>query len=198
MIYALEMDKQREKLIEVIDYLKSTGINQKKIGFEIGVDNIYLSHLRSGGIKNITQEVLEGLHYAYGVNTRYITHGASNMFDTVGIKYASFDSFVDSWDLVEHEDKSYLHFSMDENFYKFLIEVYNLKEASKKTDDKEKMTEAFQKAFELLKEKHPTESSPKDFVLIPADDMIEIAQANISRRKSLNEVVNILNFHEEK
>lgn len=48
MIYALEMDKQREKLIEVIDYLKSTGINQKKIGFEIGVDNIYLSHLRSG------------------------------------------------------------------------------------------------------------------------------------------------------
>ena len=198
MIYALEMNKQREKLIEVIDYLKSTGLHQKEIGFDIGVDNIYISHLRSGGIKNITQELLEGLHNAYGINTKYITHGASNMFDTAGIKYDSFDAFVNSWDLVEHEDRAYLHFSIDEEFYKFLIEVYNFKEASQKTDDNQKMAEAFQKALEWLNEEFPTKSSPKDFVLIPADDMRKIAQENISRRKNLKEVKNILDFHEEK
>lgn len=77
---------------------------------------------------------------------------------------------------------------MDENFYKFLIEVFNLKEASEKNDDLEKMTEAFQKACESLKEKYPTKSSTKEYVLIPADDMLEIAQNNVSQRKSLNEV----------
>ena len=198
MIYPLEIEKQREKLIEVIDYLKSTGIKQKDIGFEIGADNIYLSHLRSGDVKNITPETLEGLHDAYGINARYITHGASAMFDIAGSKYNSFDSFVDSWDLVEHEDKSYLHFSMDENFYKFLINVYNLKESSERTEDKEKMAEAFQKAFESLKENYPTKSSPKEYVLIPCDNMIEIVQANTSIRKSLNELVKTLNLHGEK
>lgn len=192
------MDKQREQLIKVIDYLMSTGIQQKKIGIEIGTDNVYLSHLRSGTIKNIPTEVIEGLHDAYHINPRYITHGASNMFDITELKYDSFDSFVDSWDLVEHEDKSYLHFSMDENFYNFLIHVFHLKEASERTGDPEKMAEAFQKALDSLKEKHPMKSSLKEYVLIPATDVLEIAQENDNRRKNLNEVINILELYQEK
>lgn len=195
MLYNLGIEEQRKQLISVIDYLKSTGITQKEIAFEIGVDNIYMSHLRSGIVKYITPEVLEGMHDAYNINPQYITHGATNMFDVAGSKYEHFDNFVDSWDLVEHENKEYLHFIMDENFYSFLTSVYNLKEASQNSDDAKKMAEAFEKAFESLKENFPNASKPKEYVLIPADDMIEIATDNISKRKSLSEVVDILNMY---
>ena len=195
MLYNLGIEEQRKQLISVIDYLKSTGITQKEIAFEIGVDNIYMSHLRSGIVKYITPEVLEGMHDAYNINPQYITHGATNMFDVAGSKYEHFDNFVDSWDLVEHENKEYLHFIMDENFYSFLTSLYNLKEASQNFDDAKKMAEAFEKAFESLKENFPNASKPKEYVLIPADDMIEIATDNISKRKSLSEVVDILNMY---
>ena len=198
MLYNLGIEEQRKQLISVIDYLKSTGITQKEIAFEIGVDNIYISHLRSGIVKYITPEVLEGMHDAYNINPQYITHGASNMFDVAGSKYEHFDNFVDSWDLVEHENKDYLHFTMDENFYNFLISVYNIKEASQNSDDAKKMAEAFEKAFESLKENFSNSSIPKEYVLIPADDMIEIASDNISKRKSLSEVVDILNMYSPK
>lgn len=56
------------------------------------------------------------------------------------------------------------------------------------------MAEAFGKAFESLKENFSDSSVPKEYVLIPADDMIEIASDNISKRKSLSEVINILNL----
>lgn len=194
MKYNLGIDEQREKLITVIDYLKSKGIKQKDIAVEIGVDNIYISHLRSGKIKKITPEVIEGLHDVYNINPQYITHGASNMFDTAGLKYENFDSFVDSWDLVEHEDKEYLHFAMDENFYKFLVNVFNLKEASSKTDDVVKAAEAFDKALDSLKENYQPSKTSKEYVLIPADDMLEIAQDNIPKRKSLGEVIDMLSL----
>ena len=141
---------------------------------------------------------MTGLQDAYNINPQYITHGASNMFDVAGSKYEHFDNFVDSWDLVEHENKDYLHFTMDENFYNFLISVYNIKEASQNSDDAKKMAEAFEKAFESLKENFSNSSIPKEYVLIPADDMIEIAADNISKRKSLSEVVDILNMYSPK
>lgn len=198
MLYNLGIEEQRKQLISVIDYLKSTGISQKEIAFEIGVDNVYMSHLRSGTVKYITPEVIEGLHDAYNINPQYITHGATNMIDIAGSKYEHFDNFVDSWDLIEHEDKNYLHFTMDENFYNFLISVYNLKEASQNSDDAKKLAEAFEKAFESLKENFSASNKPKEYVLIPADDMIEIASDNIPKRKSLNEFINILNLYPPK
>lgn len=195
MLYNLGIEEQRKQLIAVIDYLKSTGIKQKEIGFEIGLDNVAMSHLRSGALKNIPPEVIEGLHDSYNINPKYITHGASNMFDIAGVQYEHFDNFVDEWNLVEHEGKEYLHFSMDESFYNFLINVYNLKEASNNSDDEKKTAEAFEKAIESLKENFSGSSTPKEYVLIPADDMIEIANGNIPRRKNLAEVVKILDLY---
>lgn len=198
MIKQLEITKQFKQLIAVIDYLKSIGIMQKEIAITIGQDNVYISHLRSGTLKYIPPDVISNLKRAYNINPRYITHGASNMFDIAGLKYENFDNFVDKWDLVEHEDKEYLHFSMDENFYKFLIDVYNLKEASSKSNDAERMAEAFQKALESLKENFSDSTNSKEYVLIPADDMLEIAQDNIPKRKSLNELSKTLNFYPPK
>lgn len=73
MLYILGIEEQRKQLISVIDYLKSTGISQKEIAFEIGVDNVYMSHLRSGTVKYITPEVIEGLHDKYNINP-ILTH----------------------------------------------------------------------------------------------------------------------------
>lgn len=194
LLYILGIEEQRKQLISVIDYLKSTGISQKEIAFEIGVDNVYMSHLRSGTVKYITPEVLRVYTNKYNINPKYITHGASNMFDIASTKYEHFENFVDAWDLIKHENNAYLHFTIDENFYKFLISVYNLKEASQDSNDVNKMAEAFGKAFESLKENFSNSSVPKEYGLIPADDMIEIASDNISKRKSLSEVINILNL----
>lgn len=66
------------------------------------------------------------------------------MFDTAGLKYENFYKLVDKWDLVKHENKKYLH-SMDENFYKFLIDVYNLKEAFSHSDNDKKWQKLLKK-----------------------------------------------------
>lgn len=60
------------------------------------------------------------------------------------------------------------------------------------------MKEAFVKAFESLKGNFSDSEHPKEYVLIPADDMIEIATDNIAKRKSLSEVIDILNLHPPK
>lgn len=195
MIYNLGIEEQRKQFIAVIDYLKSTGISQKEIAAKIGEDTIYISHLRSGDIKYITPNIIEGLHDAYNINPQFITHGASNMFDAAGLKYENFEKFVDNWDLVEHENKEYLHFSMDENFYNFLIDVFNFKKTSSNSDDAKRMAEAFDKAIASLKENYPSSERLKEYVLIPADDMLDIADDNISKRKSLSEVIDILDIY---
>ena len=120
------------------------------------------------------------------------------MYDIPGFKYENFESFVDDWDLVEHENKEYLHFTMDENFYKFLIGVYNLMEASTHDEKNKRMEEALSEAIKSLKENYPDLEKPKEYVLIPADDMEEIAKDNVKRRKSLGEVTDILNIYPKK
>ena len=195
MFYDLDLDGQREQLANVIDHLIQTGNKKKDIAAKIGRSTYDISHFLSGALINIPDEVVENLHEEYGINPNYIRKGATNMFDIPGIKYENFESFVDDWDLVEHENKEYLHFTMDENFYKFLIDVHNLMEASTKDKKENRMEEAFVKAFESLKGNFSATKKAKEYVLIPADDMIELANDNVARRKSLSEVVRILDFY---
>ncbi len=198
MLYDLDIDKQREQFIKVINHLMQLGNKKKEIATRIGLSTYDISHLISGLLKNISNEVIENLHEEFGINPNFILKGASNMYDIPGIKYDNFENFVDDWDLVEHENKEYLHFTMDENFYTFLIDVYKLKETSTNSDNTKKMVEAFEKALESLKENFSDSSNSKEYVLIPADDMVEIATDNVSKRKSLTEVVDILNFYPPK
>ncbi len=194
MLYDLDLDKQREQFKNVIDNLVSAGNKKKEIAQRIGITAYDISHMISGRIVRISDDVLENLHVEFGINPNYIRKGAANMFDISGMKYANFESFVDNWDLVEHENKEYLHFTMDENFYKFLIDIYNLMEASRQNDKDKQMEEALAKASESLRESVPVTEQPKEYVLIPVDDMVEIATDNVTRRKNLSEVVDILNL----
>jgi DNA-binding Xre family transcriptional regulator len=193
-MYDLDLENQREQFSKVIEHLLKTGIKKKEIAARIALSTYDISHILSGAIKNITIEVLENLHAEFGINPNYIRKGTSNMFDIPGMKFENFEAFVDKWDLVEHENKKYLHFTIDENFYKFLIDVYDyMVIANPKTDVNEKK-EAFTEALNALKNNFPDIQQPQEYVLIPADDMIEITSNNISRQKNLSEVIDIINL----
>lgn len=194
MLYDLDIDKQREQFALVINHLKQTNHSQKDIAQKIGLTSFDISHIKSGSIKKISKEIIDNLHNEFNINPNFILKGASNMYDIPGIKYENFEEFVDNWNLVDHERKEYLHFSMDENFYKFLIDVYKLKEASIISDNTKEMKDAFAKAFESLKENFSTSNSSKEYVLLPVDDMIEIMSDNVSKRKELCNVLDILNL----
>ena len=198
MLYDLDLDEQRKQFANVIDYLLQTGTKKKEIALRIGRTTYDISHFLSGDLISIPDDVLENLHEEFGINPNYIRKGATNMFDIPGIKYENFESFVDSWDLVEHENEEYLHFTMDENFYNFLIEIYNFMEASTQRNKEKRMKEAFEKAFGTLKESFSDSEHPKEYVLIPADDMMEIATDNVAKRKNLSEVIDILNLYPPK
>lgn len=247
MLYELDNDGKRKQFTQVIEHLMKNGHKQKEIATRIGLTTYDISHLISGERKNISWEVIDNLHEEFHINPNFIVKGATNMYDIPGIKYENFENFVDSWDLVEHENKEYLHFAMDEKFYEFLIDVFNLKEASSKTDANEKMAEAFDKilafrkknlskkdylyfstehelykfvenvfnnmdnfsnstnskemkkafdkAFESLKADYQPSKNPRDYVLIPADVVLEIAEHNVSRRKHIAEFVNIIDIY---
>ena len=192
MLYDLDLDAQRKQFANVIEHLLKTGIKKKEIASRIGLTPYDISHLLSGKLINISGDVLYNLHKEFGINPDYIRKGATNMFDIPGIKYKNFESFVDTWNVVEHKNKEYLYLTMDENFYIFLIEIYNLMEASTQNKKDKRMEEAFAKAFESLKGNFSDSEHPKEYVLIPADDMMEIATDNVARRKNLSEVIDIL------
>lgn len=194
MLYELNNDEKREQFAQVIDHLMQNGHKQKEIATRIGLTTYDISHLKSGALKEISSEVIDNLHEEFHINPNFIVKGATNMYDIPGIKYENFENFVDDWNLVNHESKSYLHFFMSENFYKFLIDVYNLKEASANSDDSPKMKAAFEKAFESLKENFSDSDNSKEFVLLPKDVMLKIIQDNIPKRQELGEIIDLLNL----
>ena len=195
MLYELDNEGQRKQFAQVIDHLVQTGEKKKDIAMNIGLPPHDISRLISGALKNISSDTIESLHENYQINPNYIIKGATNMYDIPGIKYENFEMFVDDWDLVKHKEKEYLHFTMDEGFYNFLIDVYKLKEATQNSNPTTQTVEAFEKAAESYKEKFPNSISLKEYVLIPEDDMIEIVTDNVERKKNLAEVINLLELN---
>ncbi len=115
------MKQQRNRLKIVCEYLKSTGISQRDIADEVDCNEDKLSHLKSGKIKYIPDELLSKLHKAYNINPNYIRIRSDILLDMVGHKFEQFESFVDSWNTVKKGNHEYLHITMDQNFYNFLI-----------------------------------------------------------------------------
>lgn len=195
MRYMVEAEEQRKNFIKVIDYLKSRGIKQKDIGAKIGLDSSSISKLCSGEIKYISDSVLENLHVEFNINPNFIRYNSEFIIDIPQLKFEGFESFVEEWEVVDYKEKSYLHFSMDENFYNFLLEVYTLKENLPTTEDN-KAPNAFLSAFESLKRSYSTKANSKNYVLIPSDDYKKISKANKHRRKALNEVIDIIKLED--
>lgn len=185
----LSIEQQRQQFINVIDYLNSTGMKNSDIADKLSIDPDKLSKLCSGAIKSISSDIIKKLQKYLYINPEYITHGASNMFDTLDLKYENFDKFVDSWNLIEHENHSYLHFYMDENFYNFLINVYTLKETSAKLDETNKIAEAFDLSLSSLKEKSSSLKGNK-YLRFSSDDQLKRFVQNVFEQIEFSSVLN--------
>ncbi|WP_195502412.1 hypothetical protein [Coprococcus comes] len=169
MKYPLTSKQQCQQLVNVLDYLKSQNKKQKKIAEKVGSSTYFFSHLRSGQIQSIPQDLIDSFQENYHINPKYITHGASNMFEAANIMYDNFDEFVDSWDLVEHENNSYLHFFMDENFYNFLINIYTLKINSSESNELQQKANAFDLALGALKNKKLNQGTKTGYLHFSSD-----------------------------
>jgi hypothetical protein len=202
-----ELNSPGDRLKYVIKtWLGAKGVMQKSIAEAIDEDSYSFSKLYKNK-QSIPDSLLIYLHEKYDINPKYIIDGAPNILDIPHLKYDAFTKFVDRWDLVSHEiyppdatgkrekkeEKEFLHFYMDEFFYKFLINIYKYKEASNNTDDEMKLTEATESAIETLKNSYESGSSC-EYVLIPADDLKEISTDNIPARKNINAFIDCLKY----
>ena len=157
----LDENKKREQFKKVIDHLTSLGYKKKEIAINIGSDAVQRSKILSGRILGIGDYIIDGLKEEYGINKKYITHGASNMYDVAGLKYKNFEKFVYSWEVVEHGNDPYLCFKMDPNFYNFLIDVYSQKNTYSNNSDENKFHQAFCKTAKEYLESNSNSKSKK-------------------------------------
>lgn len=186
MEYEITLDEQRQRFCSVIDYLKEHGKSQNKICDEIGCyDKTQLSHLKSGKIKYIPDDLLESLHKIYNINPLYIRVESDFMLDTEWEKFDSFVKFVDTWDTVKKGDKNYLHLTMDQAFYEFLLSV------DKATLVKDNFKD-FNKILENIKNKHQKDKGTCEYVIIPKNEFTQIVQSAVENRKHFSEVIDIL------
>lgn len=178
------LKQKRNRLKIVFEYLKSAGISQRDIADQVDCNEDELSHLKSGKIKYIPDELLSKLHKAYNINPNYIRLRSDILLDMVGHKLEQFESFVDSWNTVKKGDHEYLHITMDQNFYNFLIATdrANIVSTHKTTLE-----------FEInsLKESNNLPSCPNEFVIIPRNNFIDIVQEASQEQKQLSEVIDL-------
>ena len=181
------LDEKRKRLANVLKYLREKGISQRDIVDEISKDKLQfdetqLSHIKSGKIKYIPEELLERLHSVYNINPNYIQLKSNVLLDVASEKFTHFEKFVSSWDTVKKGGQNYLHVTMDENFYNLLITVDKLKLT---TDD----VEILKNELEQVKEKSNLSEVLKEYVILPKDDMEEIVKEAVSERKDISEVI---------
>ncbi len=82
----------------------------------------------------------------------------------------------------------YLHFTMNKNFYDFLIDIDVAKLAC------ENGVSSLSDEISRIKELYDAEPDFQEFVVIPRNKFIEIVQECIDERKYLDEVLNIFQF----
>lgn len=186
------LNEQRERLIQVFDYLRLIGVNQSTICEKLSknkpnYDESQLSHIKSGKIKYIPDDLLERLHDIYNINPLYVRLESDFMLDTEWEKFKSFVNFVDTWDTVKKGDKNYLHLTMDQSFYDFLISVdkANLIKDNFKN---------FEKILENIKGKHQEDKGTSEYVVIPKNEFIQIVQSAVDDRKQFSEIIDILEY----
>lgn len=192
----LDLDEQKKRLSNVFDFLKTQGISQREIADcfdnDSKIDTTTLSHYKSGKIKHIPNKFLEKLHDVYNINPLYIRLQSDSMLDVIGSKLSNFESFVDSWDIVERHSndpegervtEKYLHLTMDKNFYDFLIDVDNARQAA------DSGISSLPEEIENLKELCSEIPDLQEFVLIPRNNFIKIVKDVVPKCKEFEELI---------
>lgn len=191
--------EQRNRLKNVFDYLRLSGTTQADISKKLDIDESTLSHYISDSSPHkISSDFLTRLHEVYNINPDYVYGNSTMMLDIYGKQLSNLISFTnEKWDTVSRTSidqdgnettNHYLHFTMDKNFYDFLMDVDVAKLAC------ENGVSSLSDEIFRLKELYEAEPNMQEFVVIPRNKFTEIVQEHTRSREQLEEVINILQF----
>ena len=120
------------------------------------------------------------------------------MLDIYGKQLLNLISFTnEKWDTVFRTSTDengneitnrYLHFTMNKNFYDFLLDVDVAKMACKKG------VSSLSDEISRLKELYDAEPDLQEYVVIPRNEFSEIVQEHAAERKQLEEVLNLMQY----
>ena len=173
------LQEMRNRLKEVLQKMKISGIKQKQISAKTGIEYTAISHYMSGKIKYIPNEFLEKLHEYYWINPDYIHLKSDRMFDDTGEKYSFFEKIIEEWETVKGDGDEYLYLKMDKNFYDFLIEYDKFRKANDEGIPTGKIEE--------LKAMYEGTPDIEEFVVLPRNVFFEIVRDTNKATKNLAE-----------
>lgn len=169
----------------------NTQVNiMKKLNLDFINDETYFSELKSGKRKKIPEKLIEGLHKYYNVNPEYLKLKSEKPFDDTNFKLENFLNFVADWKVLRSRDKNdnYLHLVLDQNFYDFLIEFDRVKEVS------EEGLLSIEDGKKVLDELYSSTPSLQEYVLIPCNNFLKIAEEASNSKQTLNEVLDMMDY----
>lgn len=177
-----------ERFSNVLKELKIKGVSQRKIMDELELDFItdetYFSSIKSGKRKNIPDDLIRALHQKFNINPAYLKMESDCIFDTNETKIENFMRIIDDWNVLKSNSNEYLHLTINKNVVDLLIELYKVK---KITDEG---ISSFEQEKESLKELYNAGPDPKEYVLIPRNNFIDIVTDAVEKEKYLHEVIN--------
>lgn len=180
-------DTLNTRFSNILKALKNKGVSQRKIMDELKLsfitDETYFSSIKSGKRKNIPDELIKALHQKYNVNPAYLKMESDCIFDTYEVKIESFMNVINDWNVLKGDSNEYLHLTIDKNIVDLLIELYKVK---KVTDDG---ISSFENEKESLKELYEADPDPKEYVLIPRNNFIEIVTNTVEKEKYVHQVI---------
>jgi transcriptional regulator with XRE-family HTH domain len=177
---------QRERLKNVLGFLREKGTTQREVADAIGEGEETLSSWKSGKVKNIPPQIADVLEEKYEINPEYL-FGTSEEMRTFHIKeLRHFDQFVKGWNTVERSGKEYLHLHLDQNFYNFLIEVSSIRKIAR--DGFLLESEGIRNAAHL----NGGEPNIQEFVLLPKNNFLEILRSAKEDKEKLDDVIDFI------
>lgn len=183
-------NKQKERLVEVIEYLKSMDITQKEICKATDISEQDLSHYKrkNGKIKVIPDTFLEKLETVYSINKEYIRGTSKYKLNTRLLGFEHFEKFVDDWTTVKRKDNQYLYIEMEENFYNYLIELDKLR----KIEDKNQLQ--LDDEIKTLGKKYENYSMVREYIVLPKNNFIEIVQEYVEDEKTFDSLISLFEY----
>lgn len=183
----MTISQRKERYEKVFSYLKKQGFSQYKIAEMIDYDYTYINKIKKLKVE-ASDKVIKRLNEKFGINPDYLNGTSDIMIDINGSKLDSLEKIVNNWQTVEGKRNNYLHLIMDENFYKFLLDVDLEKLKEHSADLKERI--------DVLKARYSNTENLQEFVLVPRNEFMEIVSDNKKSRKHISELIDTIQYED--
>ena len=183
----MTISQRKERYEKVFSYLKKQGFSQYKIAEMIDYDYTYINKIKKLKVE-ASDKVIKRLNEKFGINPSYLDGTSDIMIDINGSKLDSLEKIVNNWQTVEGKQNKYLHLIMDENFYKFLLDV-DLEKLKEHSED-------LKERIDVLKSRHSNTENLQEFVLVPRNEFMEIVSDSKKSRKHICELIDAIQYED--